>query len=181
MYRPQIQHCNQCGAPVEHRVPDGDTHARAVCTACSHIQYENPRNIVGTLPTWQDKVLLCRRAIEPRYGLWTLPAGFMELNESTEQGARRETLEEAGADVEIDALYSVVNVRRVSQVYLLYRARLLQPRWDPGPETLEARLFGASEIPWEHIAFRAVAETLRRYFDALAGGRGWDLQAFDVE
>ncbi len=182
MYRPLIQHCNLCGAPVEHRVPAGDTHARAVCTACEHIQYENPRNIVGTLPAWEDKVLLCRRAIEPRHGLWTLPAGFMELDETTEQGALRETLEEAGAEVRIDGLYSVVNVRPVSQVYLLYRARLLEPRWDPGPETLEARLFSAADVPWEHIAFRAVAETLRRYFEQLADGGGdWRLQAFDID
>ena len=181
MHRPLIQHCNLCGAPVERRVPEGDTHARAVCTACAHIQYENPRNIVGTLPAWEDKVLLCRRAIEPRHGLWTLPAGFMELNETTEQGAARETLEEAGAEVRIDALYSVVNVRPVSQVYLLYRARLLEPRWQPGPETLEARLFSASEVPWDRMAFRAVAETLRRYFDELSGGGRWRLQAFDID
>ena len=116
MHRASIHHCNLCGAPVEHRVPEGDTHPRAVCIACSHIQYENPRNIVGTLPVWQDKVLLCRRAIEPRHGLWTLPAGFMELDETTEQGALRETEEEAGARVELDGLYSVVNVRPVSQV-----------------------------------------------------------------
>ncbi len=180
MHRASIHHCNLCGAPVEHRVPEGDTHPRAVCIACSHIQYENPRNIVGTLPVWQDKVLLCRRAIEPRHGLWTLPAGFMELDETTEQGALRETEEEAGARVELDGLYSVVNVRPVSQVYLLYRARLLEPRWDPGPETLEAALFGAEEVPWERMAFRAVAETLRRYFDEQRAGRGWALQTFDV-
>ncbi len=180
MQRVSIHHCNLCGAPVEHRVPEGDTHTRAVCIACSHIQYENPRNIVGTLPVWRDKVLLCRRAIEPRHGLWTLPAGFMELDETTEQGALRETEEEAGARVELDGLYSVVNVRPVSQVYLLYRARLLEPSWDPGPETLEAALFGAGEVPWDQIAFRAVAETLRRYFDDQRAGRGWALQTFDV-
>ncbi len=181
MERLRIRHCNLCGAPVQHRVPEGDSHARAVCTACSHIQYENPRNIVGTLPVWEDKVLLCRRAIEPRHGLWTLPAGFMELDETTEQGALRETLEEAGAEVRLDGLYSVVNVRPVSQVYLLYRARLLEPRWQPGPETLEAQLFAAAEVPWPQLAFRAVAETLRRYFDDLRAGESWRLHAFDVE
>ena len=177
----QIQHCNLCGAPVEHRVPQGDTHMRAVCTACAHIQYENPRNIVGTLPVWDKRVLLCRRAIEPRLGLWTLPAGFMELHETSEQGALRETLEEAGARVELDGLYSVVNVLPVSQVYLLYRARLLEPRWEPGEETLEAALFAEHEVPWERIAFRAVAQTLRRFFDEQRAGRGWALHTFDVE
>jgi ADP-ribose pyrophosphatase YjhB (NUDIX family) len=180
MHPSPIQHCNLCGAAVEHRVPQGDTHVRAVCTACAHIQYENPRNIVGTLPVWERRVLLCRRAIEPRLGLWTLPAGFMELHETSEQGALRETLEEAGARVELEGLYSVVNVLPVSQVYLLYRARLLEPRWEPGEETLEAALFAEHEVPWERIAFRAVAETLRRYFDEQRAGRGWALQAFDI-
>ncbi len=175
-----IRHCNACGALVQYRVPTGDSLPRAVCTACSHIQYENPRNIVGTLPQWENRVLLCRRAIEPRLGLWTLPAGFLELDESSEQGAVRETLEEAGTEVELQGLYSVVNVRPVNQIYLLYRARLLSPQWQPGAETLEARLFSAEEVPWEHIAFRAVGETLRRYFGELRAGRGWSLQAFEV-
>ena len=180
MHSRHIQHCNHCGAPVEHRVPEGDTHLRAVCPACGHVQYENPRNIVGTVPVWEGRVLLCKRAIEPRHGLWTLPAGFMELHETTEQGALRETQEEAGVDVELDGLYCVVNVRPVSQVYLLYRARMLQPRWAPGPETLEARLFSPSEGPWEHLAFRTVGETLRRFFAEQQTGR-YNLQVFDID
>ncbi|MHB1667347.1 MAG: NUDIX hydrolase [Thiomonas sp.] len=175
-----IQHCNHCGAPVEHRVPEGDTHLRAVCPACGHVQYENPRNIVGTVPVWEGRVLLCKRAIEPRHGLWTLPAGFMELHETTEQGALRETQEEAGVDVELDGLYCVVNVKPVSQVYLLYRARMLQPTWSPGPETLEARLFSPSEVPWEQLAFRTVGETLRRFFAEQQTGH-YNLQVFDID
>ena len=180
MHPTPILHCNRCGAAVVHRVPDGDSHARAVCPACAHIQYENPRNIVGTLPIWDGRVLLCRRAIEPRYGLWTLPAGFMELGETTDQGALRETREEAGVDVELDGLYCVANVRPVSQVYLLYRARIVQPRWEPGIETLEAALFAPAEIPWAQLAFRTVHETLQRYFAQAAQGQ-FTLQTFDVD
>ncbi|OIQ82827.1 NADH pyrophosphatase [mine drainage metagenome] len=181
MHSSPILHCNRCGAPVVRRVPDGDSHPRAICPACAHIQYENPRNIVGTLPVWQGRVLLCRRAIEPRYGLWTLPAGFMELGETTDQGALRETREEAGVDVELDGLYCVANVRPVSQVYLLYRARIAQPTWQPGIETLEAALFAPDEVPWDQIAFRTVHETLKRYFAQAAQGGDFTLQTFDVD
>jgi ADP-ribose pyrophosphatase YjhB (NUDIX family) len=181
MHPSPILHCNRCGAAVVRRVPDGDSHARAVCPSCAHIQYENPRNIVGTLPVWDGRVLLCRRAIEPRYGLWTLPAGFMELGETTAEGALRETREEAGVDVELDALYCVANVRPVSQVYLLYRARIVQPAWQPGIETLEAALFAPDEVPWEQIAFRTVHEALKRYFAQAAQGKDFTLQTFDVD
>ena len=180
MHPRPILHCNRCGAAVVHRVPEGDSLVRAVCPICAHIQYENPRNIVGTVPVWDGRVLLCRRAIEPRLGLWTLPAGFMELGETTEQGARRETLEEAGVDVALGALYCVANVRPVSQVYLLYRARMLRAHWEPGAETLEAALFAPEEVPWDRIAFRTVTETLRRYFAQSAQGR-FTLQTFDVD
>lgn len=160
-----IKHCRACGAATAYRVPADDNRPRAICGACDTIHYENPLNVVGTLPVWGDQVLLCRRAIEPRHGLWTLPAGFMELGESTADGALRETVEEAGAQVELEGLFTVLNVVRVGQVHFFYRARMTDTRLDPGPETLEARLFREDEIPWDELAFRTVRETLRLYFE----------------
>lgn len=151
---------------VVYRLPDdGDSRQRAICPACQSIHYENPLNVVGTLPVWQDKVLLCKRNIEPRFGLWTLPAGFMELDETTAEGASRETREEAGAVFELQGLFSVLSVPRVGQVHLFYRAQLLSDRFDPGHETQEARLFAEAEIPWDEIAFRTVRVTLERFFE----------------
>ncbi len=165
MLRTPIQHCKQCGTKVVYRLPDdGDTKERAVCPACNTVHYENPLNVVGTVPHWGDKVLLCKRNIEPRYGKWTLPAGFMELNETTSEGAARETVEEAGAEFEMQGLFSLLNVVRVGQVHLFYRARLLSDQFNPGTETIEARLFAENEIPWDEIAFRTVKETLEHYF-----------------
>ena len=159
-----IKHCRSCGAPTQYRVPVDDNRDRAVCTACGEIHYENPLNVVGTVPAWGEQVLLCRRNIEPRYGLWTLPAGFMELGETTAEGAIRETVEEAGARIELEGLFSVLNVVRVGQVHLFYRARLCDTDFAPGPETIEAQLFQEHEIPWDRLAFRTVRETLQRYF-----------------
>ena len=165
MYRSPIKHCKNCGSAVTYRVPDdGDTRERAVCPACATIHYENPLNVVGTVPHWDDRVLLCKRNIEPRRGKWTLPAGFMELDETTSQGAARETDEEAGAQFEMQDLFSVLNVERVGQVHLFYRARLLSDQFRPGHETIEARLFTEAEIPWDELAFKTVRETLSRYF-----------------
>ena len=161
----RIQHCRVCGAPTAYRVPADDNRERAVCSACGEIHYENPLNVVGTLPVWGDQVLLCRRAIEPRRGFWTLPAGFMELGESTADGALRETVEEAGAKVEMQALFSVISVVRVGQVHLFYRARMLDTSLDPGPESLEARLFREDEVPWDELAFRTVRQTLEWFFE----------------
>lgn len=164
-YAHTIHFCRQCGVSVEHRVPDdGDTRVRAICPSCGTIHYQNPLNVVGTVPHLGDQVLLCKRNIEPRRGFWTLPAGFMELGESTAEGALRETLEEAGAEIELEGLFTVLNVVRVGQVHLYYRARLLSERFDPGHETQEACLFREHEIPWEDIAFRTVKETLERFF-----------------
>lgn len=174
-----FRHCKACGQPVAYRVPADDTRERAVCTACETIHYENPLNVVGTLPVWDEQVLLCRRAIEPRYGLWTLPAGFMELGETLEQGAQRETLEEAGARVELQGLYTVLNVVRVGQVHLFYRARLQDLDFAPGTESLEVALFREPEIPWDQLAFRTTAETLRRYFSDRARGQ-FDLHCADI-
>lgn len=172
MHRPPIKHCKNCGSQVVYRVPDdGDTKARAVCPSCQSVHYENPLNVVGTIPCWGDQVLLCKRNIEPRWGKWTLPAGFMELNETVSEGAARETLEEAGARFEMAEFFSLVNIPRVGQVHLFYRAQLLSDQFDPGHETLEARLFAEHEIPWEEIAFKTVNETLKRYFADLRRGR----------
>jgi ADP-ribose pyrophosphatase YjhB (NUDIX family) len=161
----RIKHCRACGTEVHYRIPSDDNRERAVCGECGIVHYENPLNVVGTLPVWQDRVLLCKRNIEPRYGMWTLPAGFMEMGESVEAGALRETDEEAGARVELEGLYTMLNVIRIGQVHFFYRARLLDTTFNPGPETIEARLFTESEVPWEQLAFRTVRETLHRYFD----------------
>lgn len=161
----RIQHCRVCGAATEYRVPADDNRERAVCTACGEIHYENPLNVVGTVPVFGERVLLCRRAIEPRHGFWTLPAGFMELGETVAEGARRETDEEAGAQVELEGLFSVLNVVRVGQVHLFYRARMLSEHLAPGPETLEARLFREDEVPWDELAFRTVRRTLELFFE----------------
>ncbi len=143
---------------------DGDTKNRAVCPACNTVHYENPLNVVGTVPVWGDKVLLCKRNIEPRKGKWTLPAGFMELDETTSEGAARETVEEAGAQFEMQSLFSVLSVPKVGQVHLFYRAKLTSDQFDPGFETQEAKLFTETEIPWDEIAFRTVKVTLERFF-----------------
>lgn len=161
----RIQHCQTCGSRVEYRIPPDDNRDRAICPSCGQVHYVNPINVVGTLPAWEDQVLLCRRNIEPRFGFWTLPAGFMELGETTEQGALRETDEEAGARIRMQGLFTVLNVVAVGQVHLYYRADLLDTRFNPGPETIEAQLFREHEIPWDQLAFRTVRETLTRYFD----------------
>ncbi len=160
-----IKHCKTCGGVAVYAVPADDNRERATCTVCHAIHYENPLNVVGTVPVWDDKVLLCRRNIEPRYGFWTLPAGFMEMGETTAEGAVRETIEEAGARIELKGLFTVLNVVRVGQVHLYYRAQLQDIDFAPGPETIEAGLFGEDEIPWDELAFRTVRETLKRYFD----------------
>lgn len=160
-----MRFCSECGCTVALLVPEGDNRLRAVCAACQTIHYENPKMVVGTLPEWEGKVLLCRRAIAPQYGKWTLPAGFMENNETTLQGALRETIEEAGARVEILQMFTLCNLPHISQVYLMFRARLLHLDFAPGPESLEVKLFSEAEIPWEKIAFLAVEHTLRQYFE----------------
>jgi ADP-ribose pyrophosphatase YjhB (NUDIX family) len=150
---------------VRYRLPDdGDTKERAVCPACHTVHYENPLTVVGTVPYWGDLVLLCKRNIEPRLGKWTLPAGFMELDETVAEGAARETLEEAGAQFEMEGFFTLVNVARVGQVHMFYRARLLSDVFAPGYETMEARLFSEADIPWDEIAFRTVKVTLEQYF-----------------
>jgi len=175
MLRPPAKFCRNCGTAVQMRLPDdGDTRERAVCPACGTVHYDNPLNVVGTVPVWGTdggQVLLCKRNIEPRWGKWTLPAGFMELGETTAEGALRETDEEAGAHIELGELFTLMNVPRVGQVHLFYRARLLSERFNPGHETIEARLFREDEVPWDEIAFRTVRETLQCYFADRRQGR----------
>lgn len=161
-----MEFCSKCGERVIYRVPEGDNRDRAVCGSCEHIHYENPRIIAGCIPYWEDQVLLCRRAIEPRYGLWTLPAGFMEKLESLEEGALRETREEAYADVELGRLFVVYSIVHISQVQLFFLAKLQSPdSFRPGIETLETRLFGVNEIPWDEIAFTAVKFALEKFVE----------------
>ena len=168
--------CSECGSDVIHTIPDGDNRLRHVCLQCNTIHYQNPKMVVGCLPEWEDKILLCKRAIEPQYGLWTLPAGFMENNETTQQGALRETMEEAGARVEIEHLFTLYNLPYISQVYLMFRARLLDLDFAAGPESLEVRLFSEDEIPWDQIAFRTIEQTLRLYFsDRRKGAFGFHI------
>jgi ADP-ribose pyrophosphatase YjhB (NUDIX family) len=161
----RMKFCSECGSPdVAWRIPDGDTVPREVCGACGAIHYRNPKVVVGCLATWEDRVLLCRRAIEPRHGLWTLPAGFMENGETLAAGAARETIEEARARVDVGELYTVISMPQISQVYVMFRSRLLDLDFGPGPESLEVRLFHEDEIPWDRIAFRTIARTLRTFF-----------------
>jgi len=159
-----MNYCSNCAAPLVRRVPPGDSLPRWLCDACGTIHYENPKLVVGAVPEWQGRLLLCRRAIEPRYGYWTLPAGFMENDETAGDAASRETLEEAGARVELLEPFTMVSVPRVNQVHLFYRARLLDLEFKPGEESLEVALFEEDAVPWKDIAFRTVGLTLKHWF-----------------
>lgn len=159
-----MKFCGECGSAAEMRIPEGDDRERSICTSCGHIHYDNPRIIVGCLPAFEDKVLLCKRAIEPRYGYWTLPAGFMENGETTAEGAARETWEEARARVSNQDLYRVFDVPYIHQVYMFYRCTLDNGAYGVGPESLETSLFREDEVPWEEIAFPVVKQTLKSYF-----------------
>lgn len=170
-YNRAMDFCCHCGSGLSHRVPEGDTRLRDVCDHCSAIHYENPKIVAGCLVSWEGRVLLCRRAIEPRRGFWTLPAGFMENEETTAQAAARETWEEARARVDIDGLYTLFNLPQISQVYLLFRAHLRDADFGPGPESLEVALFDEAGIPWDELAFPVIRETLRLYFGDSRSGR----------
>lgn len=182
---PDIRFCRRCGTATQQQVPPLEDRERAVCPSCAYIDYVNPINVVGTVPVWGpageglagadvrwagEHVLLCRRAIEPRQGLWTLPAGFLEYGETIAEGAVRETLEEAGARIELGPLYTVLDVAHVGQVHLFFLARLVDLQLQPGPETTENRLFALEDIPWGELAFRTVARTLHHYVDDCAAG-----------
>lgn len=159
-----MKFCSHCAHTVVFEIPTGDDRPRHLCRACGAIHYVNPRVIVGTLPYLGDRVLLCKRAIEPRYGLWTLPAGFMENGESSEQGALRESWEEARARLHIDDLFSVYDIPHINQVYLIYRGELTDTDFGPGPESLEVELFEEKDIPWDEMAFPVMTQTLQHYF-----------------
>ncbi|MCM8856426.1 MAG: NUDIX hydrolase [Candidatus Thiodiazotropha sp.] len=165
-----MKFCSLCGSLVEIKIPSGDNRPRHVCNACSTIHYQNPKIMVGCIPVWEQKMLLCRRAIEPRYGLWTVPAGFMENGETSQQGAARETQEEACARVEVEGLYTLFNLPHINQVYLLFRSRLLDLDFAAGEESLEVGLFEEHEIPWEKLAFPVIRESLQLYYADRKGG-----------
>jgi ADP-ribose pyrophosphatase YjhB (NUDIX family) len=166
-----MKYCSNCGTRVELRIPEGDTLPRYVCSECCVIHYQNPKIVVGCIPEWEERILLCRRAIEPRRGLWTLPSGFMENAETLAQGAARETLEEANARVEMGPLYAIYNLPYINQVHVLFRAQLLDLNFKPGIESLDVQLFEETEIPWDVLAFRVIREPLKRYFEERRQGK----------
>ena len=164
-----MKFCSQCGAAISERVPAGDSRKRYVCDTCDTIHYQNPRVVTGCLVTWEDQVLLCKRAIDPRAGLWTLPAGFLENGETTQEGAARETWEEARARVAVSGLYTVFNLPHISQIYMFYRAELLDGSFAVGEESTEVALFSESDIPWQELAFPVIEKTLELFFKDRSG------------
>ena len=166
-----MKFCSQCGGELEDRVPTGDDRPRRVCTGCAHVHYQNPLVVVGCIVERGDEVLLCRRAIEPAHGRWTTPAGFLELGEALAAGASRETMEEAGADVEIVAPHSYLDLPHIGQLYAIFRARMRGTAVAAGEESLECRFFGPTDIPWHELAFPAVHFALRLWLDDRAGDR----------
>ena len=155
--------------PIVRKVPEGDTRERLVCETCGFVHYRNPMVVVGAVCGWDDRILMCRRAIEPRRGYWTIAAGYLELNETTAEGAAREVLEEAGAHIEIDGLLAVYNIPRISQVQVIYAAHLTSPGLAPGVESLDARLLTWDEMPWDDLAFPSVRWALDHYREYTAG------------
>jgi len=176
-----MKYCHHCASPVQLRVPEGDDKPRHICEDCDTVFYQNPNNVVGTLPVFEDRVLLCRRAIEPRLGLWTLPAGFMENGESSLEGAIRETIEEAGARIRVaeDSLYTLFNLPRINQVYMFFRAELVDLDFAPGIESLAVEMFREQDIPWDELAFPVVRQTLEHYFRDRQG-KTFPVRMFDV-
>jgi ADP-ribose pyrophosphatase YjhB (NUDIX family) len=159
-----MKYCSVCGEQVRVGVPSGDNRPRHICDACGTVHYQNPKVVAGCIASWEDRILLCRRAIEPRHGLWTVPAGFMENGETTYQAALRETLEEANARVAVDDLFVTVNLPHINQIYMLFRGRLLDTAFSPGEESLEVGLITEHEVPWGQMAFPTVSEALKLYF-----------------
>jgi ADP-ribose pyrophosphatase YjhB (NUDIX family) len=171
--------CSQCGSLLTRSIPPDDNRLRDVCEQCGAVHYQNPRNVVGVLPVWQDKILLCRRAIEPRMNKWTLPAGFMELGETTAQGAMLETQEEAGVQIELGPLYTVIDVPHAEQVHFFYLAKVLSDELNPGPETLEAGFFEEKDIPWDQLAFRTIITTLEHFMQDRRDG-AFPIHYYDI-
>lgn len=160
-----MKYCSECGSAIENRIPPEDNRSRAICTRCSRIHYVNPKVVVGSMSTWENKILLCKRAIDPRKGFWTLPAGFMEIGESTSEGAKRETVEESGADVELRELFAVFDIPTFNQVHIFYLARMKSAKLRPGIESLEAKLFSEEEIPWSELSFTSVKKALELFYE----------------
>ncbi len=164
-----MKYCSHCGQAVSLRIPDDDNLPRYICDHCGTIHYQNPKIIAGCLPVWdngdaENQVLLCRRAIEPRHGLWTLPAGFMENAETLEQAAERESVEEANANIDKLQLYTLISLPHVNQIYVIYRAKLCDKTFHPGVESLDVKLFDEQDIPWDELAFHTIHFTLQKYF-----------------
>ena len=166
-----IEYCSHCGKKVSYGIPSGDDHERYYCGSCGHVHYQNPRMVVGALPEHNGRILMCRRAIEPCYGLWTLPAGYLENGETVTAGAIRETREEACADIANLSAYTLYSIPHINQVYLIFRSDLAKGTFEPGPESLEVKLFEVAQIPWDDLAFRAIKATLNCYKRDLAEGR----------
>ena len=171
MVQSPINYCSLCGSKVEQKIPEGETLVRAICVSCRTIHYQNPKIVAGCIPEWENQILLCRRAIEPRLGFWTFPAGFMELGESAEEAAARETWEEAKADVRITSIYALYSLRRVDQVYVVYRGCLRTKNFGVGDESSEVALVPLEKIPWEKLAFPVIREILMRYVQDVNRGQ----------
>lgn len=166
-----MKYCCYCSTELIYDIPDDDNRHRYICQQCDIVHYQNPKIVAGCIPVWEDKILLCKRAIEPRSGYWTLPAGFMELGESSLEAGIRETLEEANARVEVEDLFAVFNLPHVDQVYMMFRSRLLDLEFSAGTESLEVELFTEDEIPWDELAFRTITETLKCYLNDRSEGK----------
>lgn len=160
-----MKFCSHCGGLNQLSIPKGDNRERSVCSQCGFIHYQNPNIICGCLPIYKNKVLLCKRAIEPRFGFWTLPAGFMENGETLQEGAQRETWEEAKATLENMTLYSIFNLPNINQVYIIFKADVVDGIHAVGEESLETRFYEEHEIPWDNLAFPTITKTLKRFFE----------------
>ena len=174
-----MNYCPDCGAPLTRKIPAADDRPRFVCEACELIHYQNPIMVVGTIPASEGRILLCRRAIEPALNKWTLPAGYLEIGETLQQGAARETLEEAGYQIVDLKPYAITNIVRVNQVYIMFRCALADQIRAPGSESLEVRLFRPDEIPWQEIAFRSIHQTLKLYCADMDSG-SYPVHLFDI-
>uniref|UniRef100_A0A5B7B3A1 Nudix hydrolase domain-containing protein n=1 Tax=Davidia involucrata TaxID=16924 RepID=A0A5B7B3A1_DAVIN len=167
----KIKFCQLCGGPTKHEIPDGEEKMRAICTLCGKIAYENPKMVVGCLIEHDNKILLCKRKIQPSYGLWTLPAGYMEIGESAAEGAIRETWEEAGAEVEVLSPFAQLDIPLIGQTYIIFLAKLKRPHFSPGPESSDCRLFSLDDIPFDSLAFSSMLVTLKLYTEDRKVGR----------
>ncbi len=177
-----MRFCSNCGKPVELIIPEDDDRPRYVCHSCEIVHYQNPKLVVGCIPEWDDRILLCRRDIEPRKGKWTLPAGYLENGETVEDGARRETFEETRAVVENLSPYLMFDIAHINQLYLMFHSRLINPEFQVTPESSELKLFHENEIPWEEIAFKVIEKTLKQYFiDRTTGAFPFRIQQIEQQ